>query len=168
MTADIILRPWKKEDAAALTAIANNKKVWLNVRDRFPHPYTIHNALDWIKHNAQQHPTQHFAIIATGKIAGSIGVFLKDDVYKKTLEVGYFIGEQYWGKGVATKAVELMLGYIPSHFEVVKIYAEVFEHNKASMRVLEKNGFTLESKRIKSIYKNNLLLNDQVWVKFLP
>ncbi len=167
MNSKIQIRPWKKEDAQQLASIANNKKIWQNVRDHFPHPYTNKNALDWIAHTQQQKPILNMAITVDGEIAGSIGILLKEDVYRKSLEIGYFVGEDYWGKGIATVAVSLLLDYITKHFDVVRIYAEVFEHNRASMKILEKNGFHLEGIREKSVIKNNVLMNDQVWVKFL-
>lgn len=164
---EVVLRPWRKEDAAALASIANNKKIWLNVRDRFPHPYTLYDALQWMAHALDQKPVQNFAVIYNGEIAGSAGVLVKDDVYKKSIEVGYFIGELYWGKGIATKAVHLLLEYIEKQFDVVRIYAEVFEHNKASMRVLEKSGFKREGIRKKAVIKNGVIMDDHVWVKLL-
>ncbi len=164
---NIYLRAWKKEDAAALTAIANNKKIWITLRDRFPHPYTIKDAVEWIAHVSTQKPIQSFAIICNDQLAGSAGVLMKDDVYRKTIEIGYFIGEPFWGKGIATKAVALIVDYIKAQFNVVRIYAEVFDHNKASMKVLEKNGFQLEGIRKKSVIKNNVIMDDHVWVKFV-
>ena len=166
MTEEIVLRPWRNEDAAALTAIANNKKIWLNVRDRFPHPYKLPDALDWIRHALEQKPTENMAIIYNGKLAGSVGVIVQEDVYRKSIEIGYFIGEPFWGMGVATKAVSIWLDYVKNHFDVVRIFATVFENNEASKKVLQKNGFHLESKRQKSVVKNNVVMDDEVWVKF--
>jgi RimJ/RimL family protein N-acetyltransferase len=163
----IQIRCWKKEDAAALTSLANNKKIWLNVRDGFPHPYTLDDALQWIAFTSDQKPLQNFAIIYGGNVAGSVGVLLRDDVYRKTIEIGYFIGERFWGRGIATEAVALLIEYIKNQFDVVRIYAEVFEHNKASMRVLEKSGFYLEGIRKKAVIKNNVIMDDYVWVKLL-
>jgi ribosomal-protein-alanine N-acetyltransferase len=166
MRHSIQIRAWRKEDSGALTAIANNKRIWINVRDRFPHPYTVKNALEWIGHVSEQKPLQNFAIVYNGQVAGSVGVTIRDDVYRKSIEVGYFIGEPFWGKGVASEAVRLVLEYIRQTFDVIRVYAEVFEHNIASMKVLEKNGFQLEGTRKKSVIKENVLMNDQVWVKF--
>jgi ribosomal-protein-alanine N-acetyltransferase len=164
---EVQIRPWKPEDAAPLAAICNNKKIWLNVRDTFPHPYTIANAVEWIAFTLNQQPITNMAIICNGSIAGSIGVMLKEDVYRKSIEIGYFLGEQYWGKGIATTAVGLLLEYIKSNFDVIRIYAEVFGHNAASMKVLEKNGFHLEGIREKAVIKNKVIMDDFVWVKFL-
>ncbi|WP_207491418.1 GNAT family N-acetyltransferase [Aridibaculum aurantiacum] len=167
MENDVLLRQWRKEDCNALAAIANNKKIWLNVRDRFPHPYTIKDALEWIDHTNQQQPLQNLAIIYKSQLAGSIGVTVRDDVYRKSIEIGYFIGEPFWGKGIATIAVAQMLQYIKQRFDVVRVYAEVFETNHASMKVLEKNGFKHEGIRKKAVIKNNVLMDDHVWVKFI-
>jgi [ribosomal protein S5]-alanine N-acetyltransferase len=164
---DIVLRRWKKEDAQQLAAIANNRNVWLNVRDRFPHPYTVMDAIQWIQLQSTEEPALNFCIEYQEKVAGSIGVLLKDDVYRKTIEIGYFIGEPYWGKGIATKAVGSMLGYIEQQFDVVRIFAEVFEHNKASMNILRKNGFHLESIRQKAVIKDGVIMDDYVWVKLV-
>ena len=161
------IRPWKPEDAGALAAICNNRKIWLNVRDRFPHPYTVGNAVEWIQFTKSQKPVQNMAIIWNGKIAGSIGVMPKDDVYRKSIEIGYFVAEEFWGNGIASRAVSLLLGYIKRNFDVVRIYAEVFNYNAASMRVLEKNGFHLEGIRERAVVKNNVILDDHVWVKFI-
>jgi len=161
------IRPWKPEDAGALASICNNKKIWLNVRDRFPHPYTVGNAVEWIQFAKSQKPVQNMAIIWNGKIAGSIGVMPKDDVYRKSIEIGYFVAEEFWGNGIASRAVSLLLAYIKRNFDVVRIYAEVFNYNTASMRVLEKNGFHLEGIRERAVVKNNVILDDHVWVKFI-
>jgi ribosomal-protein-alanine N-acetyltransferase len=163
----ISIRLWKPEDAAPLAAICNNKKIWLNVRDTFPHPYTVTNAVEWISFTLNQQPIRNMAIVYKGNIAGSIGVMVKEDVYRKSIEIGYFLGEQYWGKGIATTAVGLLLEYIKSNFDVIRIYAEVFGHNASSMKVLEKNGFHLEGIRKKAVIKNNEIMDDYVWVKFL-
>jgi [ribosomal protein S5]-alanine N-acetyltransferase len=164
---DIILRSWKKEDAQQLAAIGNNRNVWLNLRDRFPHPYTVMDAMQWIQLHTDEQPVQHFCISYDEKVAGSIGVVLKDDVYRESIEIGYFIGEPFWGKGIATKAVAKMLEYIEHNFAVSRIYAEVFEHNKPSMNVLRKNGFYLEGIRKKAVIKDGVVMDDYVWVKLI-
>lgn len=163
----VFLRPWKPEDAGALASICNNKKIWLNVRDRFPHPYTVKDAVEWIAFTSSQKPVQNFAILYKDHVAGSIGITLKEDIYRKTIEIGYFIGEAFWGKGIATQAVAHLLNYIGHHFDVVRVSAEVFEHNNASMKVLEKNGFHLECIRKKAVVKNNQVMDDYVWVKIM-
>ena len=163
----VILREWKRSDADSLAAIANNKKIWDNVRDLLPYPYTKKDAKDWLELVKKQKTVTTFCIEVDGKLAGSIGVTLKDDVYKKTAEIGYFIAEEYWGKGAATEAIKQMVSYVQKEFDIVRIYAEVFEFNRASMKALEKNGFYLESIRKKAAFKNNMIVDDYVWVKLL-
>jgi [ribosomal protein S5]-alanine N-acetyltransferase len=167
LMSNIVLRPWRKEDAQQLASIGNNRKIWLNVRDRFPHPYTVMDAMQWIQIQSERKPVEHFCIEYQGKVAGSIGVLPKDDVYRKTTEIGYFVGETFWGKGIATKAVASMVEYIEKQFDVVRIFAEVFEHNKASMSVLRKNGFYLESIRKRSVIKDGVIMDDHVWVRLI-
>ncbi len=163
----IVLRPWQKEDAQALAAIANNRKVWDNVRDFFPTPYTVLDAEQWLDSIRKTRPFLNFAILYQGRIAGNIGIVPKEDVYRMSVEIGYFIGEEFWGKGIATEATRLLVEYIEQEFNVVRIYAEVFETNKASMRVLQKCGFYLEGIRRKAVIKNGEIMDDYVWVKLL-
>lgn len=164
---DVILRPWKREDAQQLASIANNRNIWINVRDRFPHPYTVMDAMQWIEQQKKEAITHNFCIEHINKVAGGIGIIPKDDVYRKTVEIGYFVGEAFWGKGIATKAVQVLVEHIERTFDVVRIFAEVFEHNKASMTVLRKNGFYLEGIRRKSVIKDGVIMDDYVWVKLI-
>jgi len=167
MKPEVFLRPWKKSDAPKLAQLANNKNIWNNVRDSLPQPYTFKNAEEWIFYCNRQKPLLNFAVIYNTQIVGSIGCILKTDVYRKSMEIGYFIGEEYWNFGIATKAVHILLDYIHKEFRTVRVTAEVFAHNKASMRVLYNNGFYLESIRRKSVVKNNEIMDDYVWVKLL-
>lgn len=164
---NIFLRRWQREDAQHLAAIANNRNVWNNVRDRLPSPYTVIDALKWIAHCKGEPTPVNFAVVCNNRVVGSIGCVPKEDVYRKTIEVGYFIGEPYWGKGIATEAMRQLTQYIQQNFLVVRMYAEVFAHNKASMKVLQKNGFYLESIRRKAAIKNNVIIDDYVWVKLM-
>ncbi len=161
----IILRPWQKEDAQQLAAIANNRNIWNNVRDSFPSPYTVMDALQWINKESTTQPLTNFAVVYEGKLAGSMGIILEKDVYSNCVEIGYFIGEIFWGKGIATMAISRLCSYIDKQFEPTRIMARVFEHNKASMKVLEKNGFHLEGVQQKAAVKNNMVLDVHVWVK---
>lgn len=161
------LRPWQKQDAQALAAIANNRNIWNNVRDQLPNPYSVMDALQWMNHIKDQQPIQNFAIIYQGMVVGNIGCKLQEDVYRKSIEIGYFVGEEFWGKGIATAAIELFVNYLIQNFQPIRIYAEVFEFNKASMKALQKNGFFLESVRRKAAIKNNEIVDDFVWVKLI-
>lgn len=165
MTAHI--RPWKQTDFQNLVQFANNTNIWNNLRDYFPHPYTDNDARWWLTQVIDEHPSINFAIDVNGIAAGGIGVILNSDVYKKSAEVGYWLGQPFWGRGIATEAVKQITHYTFSTFDVVRIYAQVFETNKASMKVLEKNGYQLESIRKKAVYKNDVLMDDYVWVKLI-
>jgi RimJ/RimL family protein N-acetyltransferase len=164
----VILREWQKGDIETLVLLANNKKIADKMRDIFPSPYTRKDAEEWISLNLDRKPATNFAVKVNEKLAGGCGIKIKDDVYKCSGEIGYWIGEPFWGKGIATIAISLLMDKIISEFPFfVRIYAEIFENNKASMRVLEKNGFHLESIRIRSVIKNNIIMNDHVWVKII-
>ena len=165
---NIHLRKWKKDYSESLVHLANNKKISDNLRDAFPHPYTLKDAVDWIALNEKNILTTNFAIEVGGQLAGGCGLSIKEDVYHCSAEIGYWVGEPFWGKGVATEAIKQLLKKIQTDFPaVIRIYAEIFEHNKASMRVLEKNGFHLESIRQKAVIKNNILMDDHVWVELV-
>ncbi|MEH0156165.1 GNAT family N-acetyltransferase [Limibacter armeniacum] len=159
-----VLREWRNEDIPALLKYANNPKIFNNVRDRFPHPYTLDDAEVWIKLANLADPLENFAIVVDGEAIGSIGIMKMTDVYRLNLEIGYFIGEPYWGKGIVTQAVKAMVDYAFETFEVVRIFAGVFEHNKASMRVLEKVGFQLEAIHRKAVIKNGKLMDEYLYV----
>lgn len=160
---DIIIRSWQKGDEEDLAHQANNKKIFDNVRDLFPHPYTIEEAKKWILFNSKLRPSQNKAIVVDGRVAGSIGMMRMEDIYRKNAEVGYFLGEAYWGKGIMTIALRQFVDYIFHTFDIIRISAPVIEHNRASQRVLEKVGFRKEAYHIKSIFKNGEYLNELVY-----
>ena len=165
---NIKLRPWQKKDLEPLQQLADNVHIYNYVRDRFPHPYTLKDAEEWLALNTGVNPTTNFVIEADGLFAGSIALVTKEDIYRNNIEIGYWIAEPFWNMGIATKAIELICLFIKQHYKQVnRIYASVFESNKASMRVLEKNGFALESIHKNGIIKNNVLLDETIWVKFI-
>ena len=161
----IHLRPWTLEDAETLTLLYNNIKIWNNLRDYIPHPYTMEDATKFINNQAEILPTQNFAIMAEEQVVGGIGILLNSDVYRMNVELSYWIGEPFWGKGISTEAVRQMTIYIFENFAINRIVAEVFEYNKPSMRVLEKNGYHLETVTRKGIIKNDYLYDNYIWVK---
>ncbi len=165
---NIQLREWKKKDILPLTLLANNKLVSDSLRDRFPFPYTSKDAEIWIRLNKKIEPARNFAIQVDHLLAGGCSVMLKDDIYRCSAEIGYWLGQPFWGKGIATEAVRLLLKKIDAQYpSIVRLYAEVFEFNEGSMRVLQKNGFHLESIRKRAVIKNNRILDDHVWVKLI-
>lgn len=162
------LRPLRYKDANRLAQLANNKKISMNLRDGFPHPYTLADAKKFIEICKSHSPAQVFAIEYNGEYTGNIGLHPGEDVYRRSAEIGYFLGESYWGKGIMTKAVKQMVEYGFSNLNIVRIYTGVFEYNKASQRVLEKCGFKKEAVFEKAIFKNNQLWNEVRYVILKP
>lgn len=156
----IILREFHPADNTAIAELCNNKKIWNNLRDFIPHPYKTEDADYFIEFCRSEMPQHTFLIEYNGCVAGSIGLVQQEDIYKHSAELGYWIGEPYWGKGIATKAVKLIVGYGFGELGLTRIFSSVFDHNKASQKVLEKNGFTLECISRKSVIKNNILLDE--------
>lgn len=157
---NIVLRSYLKTDAPDLVSIANNKNIWLNLRDGFPHPYNIKDADQFIKRVNSENDQHVFGIFDKGVLKGSVGLFVQQDVYRFSAELGYYIGEAHWGQGLATKAIRAIIKYGFKELELNRIYAGVFENNKTSFRVLEKNGFVLEGIKKQGVYKNNQILDE--------
>lgn len=160
----VSLRPFCQEDAPRLAELANNEKIAVNLRDGFPHPYTPEDAEKFIE-MALSKPDQIFAIEYQGEYVGNIGVHLKSDVYRLGAEIGYFLGEPYWGKGIMTKAVNLVCDYAFRELGIVRIDTGVFDFNPASMRVLEKCGFVREAVFRKSVIKRGKICNEVRYAK---
>ena len=161
---DFTLRPWRESDAPALAKYADNPEISRNLRDLFPNPYTLEDAECFIRVNMAQEETQLCrAVVINGEAAGCIGVFPGNDVYRKTGELGYWLGEPFWGNGIVTDAVRQICREAFGRFDLVRIHAEVYARNTASRRVLEKNGFQLEGIRRKAVYKDGVLIDDCVY-----
>ena len=152
---DLLLRHLKPEDAAILAELANNEKISRNLRNAFPHPYTLDHAGDFIKKYSEHTSIFVFAIEFKGNYTGNISLSVGSDVYCKSAEIGYFIGEKYWNKGIATRAVKLICRFGFENLDINRIYTGIYEYNPASMRVLEKCGFIQEGVFNKSVFKNN-------------
>ncbi len=150
------LRPFHPGDIPALARYANNRRIWLNVRDLFPHPYTEENARWFIEDYLPNSTDEEvFAIATEDEAIGAIGIKFKTDVYRFNAEIGFWLGEPFWGKGIATQAVGRIVDYIYRHYpSIVRIYAEVFDHNPASARVLLKNDFKQEATLSRAIIKD--------------
>jgi RimJ/RimL family protein N-acetyltransferase len=140
------LRPWERGDAPSLARHANNRSVWINLGDRFPHPYTRADADRWIEAATAQDPTLHFAIVVDGEAAGGVGLELLQDISKRSAVVGFWLGEAHWGRGITTAALKAVTEYAFASFDLCRLHAYVFEHNAASARVLEKAGYVSEAR----------------------
>jgi RimJ/RimL family protein N-acetyltransferase len=153
------IRSWRATDAHALARHANSRAVWRNLRDRFPHPYTLADAEAWIVRARAARPETHFAIAVAGEAVGGIGLELQIDVARRSAEIGYWIGEAYWGRGIATEAVRALTEHAFAAFDLCRIYAFVFEWNPASARVLEKAGYVREAHLRKAVTKDGCTID---------
>lgn len=162
-TENILLRPYTISDARALVLLANNRKISKNLRDGFPYPYILKDAENFINRCLEKETQSIFAIVYNGALAGSIGLHPQEDVYKRTAELGYFVGEEFWNKGIATKSVALIIEFGFESLHLTRIFAGIFEHNKASMKILEKNNFALECIKRKAVFKNNQILDEHYY-----
>ncbi len=159
-----VIRPWKKGDDDSIVKYANNLEVAKNLKDRFPHPYTIDDAINWIEiATAEALLDLNWAIVIEGEAAGGIGLDPGTDIYRYSAEIGYWLGEKYWGKGIMTKAVSLITDYGLSELGLHRIFTSVYQWNPGSMRVLEKNGYTLEGVQRKSVYKNGQIIDSSMY-----
>jgi RimJ/RimL family protein N-acetyltransferase len=159
------IRSWRSEDAEAIVRHANNSKVWRNVRDRFPHPYTLPHAHAFIRRAKTVQPERVFAIVAGDEVAGGIGLELKEDVYAGTAEIGFWLGEAFWGRGIVTEAVRAVTEHGFSELGLRRIYATVFEWNPASARVLEKCGYALEGRMRKNVLKDGRVIDELLYAR---
>lgn len=150
------LRPWRQADVEAVTAAADNPNIAANLRNAFPSPYTLADAEQYVSGCIAQGEERQLtrAIIIEGRAAGSIGVFVRDDVYEKSAELGYWLAEEHWGRGVMTEAVRQACREAFGRFDILRIFAEPFADNLGSRRVLEKAGFTCEGTMRNAVYKN--------------
>lgn len=162
------LRPWRIEDAASLAKHANNINVSSNLRDAFPYPYTLDNAVSWIESMLRQDQPLVSAVEIGGEAVGGVGVIPLNDVYRKTAEIGYWLSEQHWNKGVMSEVIPALTGFIFSQSDIIRVQARIFESNPASMRVLEKSSFRLEAVHKKAVIKHDRIMDEYMWVIFRP
>lgn len=160
MKTKYILRKWTLSDRESVAENANNIHIWNNLRDYFPNPYTVEDGEAFIRMvTAKPKPTTDFAIVIDGNAVGGIGIVLQSDVERISAEIGYWLGENYWNKGIMTEVVKEMAMYVFTHFPISKLYAPVFDFNIASQRVLEKAGFEKEAILKQAAIKNNQVID---------
>ena len=153
------IRKWKLSDAADLARAVSNKNVQDNLRDGLPYPYTERDGAEYIEAmlSADENKIFAFAVTVDDRAIGSVSVFRGENIHRRTAELGYYIAEEYWGKGVMTDAVKQICEYVFNNSDIIRIYAEPFADNKASCRVLEKAGFQFEG-----ILKSNAIKNEKI------
>ena len=161
------IRRWELTDAGALATALSNKKIQNNLRDGLPYPYTEQDGKKFISTvlAANENDTFAFAITVNEKVIGSIGALRQTNIHNKTAELGYYIAEEYWGKGIMTEAVKQLCDYMFSHTDIIRIYAEPFAYNIGSCRVLEKAGFQYEGTLRSNALKNGRVLDMKMYSK---
>jgi RimJ/RimL family protein N-acetyltransferase len=152
-----IVRDWAAEDLPSLVRHANNWNIWINLRDRFPHPYTEADGRGFLAHMATRDTQTVWAIEVDGEAAGGIGLVLMSDVERVSAEIGYWLGETYWGRGIVTDALRAVTADAFRRFELTRIFALPFADNHSSIRVLEKARYTLEGRLPQSAIKNGII-----------
>lgn len=159
------VRSWRPGDAASLVAHANNRKIWLSLRDRFPHPYTARDARAFLTAVVGERPETNFAIDVDGFAVGGIAFRIQTDVERIGAELGYWLGEKFWGRGIATAAVRAVTEHALTAHGLHRIFALPFADNRASARVLEKAGFTLEGVLRSSAIKDGRVLDQLLYAR---
>lgn len=157
------IRYWQAGDELALAKHANNHHIWINLRNSFPYPYTLQDAQNWILLANATQPITNFAIEVKGEAAGGIGLVLQPDVYCKSAEIGYWLSERYWNQGIITEALQVITAFSFQAFNLERIYASVFDWNGPSVRVLEKAGYIFEGRLLKSVYKDDKLIDSLLY-----
>lgn len=157
------LRPFRESDKENLVKYANNINIAANLTDKFPHPYTQEHAQHFIQNALKHSPANVLAITIDDEVIGGIGIHPQDDIQRKNAELGYWLAEQYWGKGIISSAIPLMVEYGFKNFDIDRIFARPFGTNIASQKVLEKSGFKLEARFEKTLLKNGVQLDELVY-----
>jgi [ribosomal protein S5]-alanine N-acetyltransferase len=160
------IRNWRLDDAESLAKHANNRKVWITLRDRFPHPYTIDDAKDFLKRATLEDGRERFYCIEIdGSAAGGIGLIPGEDVYRLTAEFGYWLGEEFWGQGIMSEVVPAFANYCFEKFSLNRMFASAYANNPASARVLEKSGFVFEGRLRKNVIKDGQILDSLLYAR---
>ena len=160
------VRSWERTDVDSLTLHANNRNIWINLRDRFPHPYTKSDARTFIREARLQEPETAFAIAVNGSAVGGIGFVVNPDVERVSAEIGYWLSEAFWGRGITTEALVAVTTHAASAHGLTRVYALPFAWNAASCRVLEKAGYVLEGRLRRSAIKDGRI-TDQLQYAFI-
>lgn len=165
---DCCVRPFVTADAAALVRHANNRAVWLTLRDRFPHPYGAADADAFLRVATAQRPPSDLAIATADEVIGGIGLQRQTDVHRLTAEIGYWLGEPFWGRGIATRAVRAVTEWAFAVTPLERLYACVFATNPASARVLEKAGYLFEGRLRRAVVKDGRVLDQLLYAALRP
>lgn len=161
-----LVRSWRKTDKADLLRYADNIRVARNLRDAFPYPYTASDADYWLDYVRARDPQTNFAIEVDGQAVGGIGFTLLQDVYRRSAEIGYWLGEPYWGRGIVADALKVVTDFAFANHDIIRIHAGVFGWNDPSMRVLEKAGYVKEAVLRNAVFKGGQFTDEVIYVRF--
>ena len=154
-----LVRSFRDDDDASIARYANNRKVWINLRDAFPHPYNLNDAMAFIKMVKTMDPQTIFAICVDNSAIGAIGFHIGKDVERISAEIGYWIAEPFWGRGITTQVLRAVTLYAMETYNLSRVFALPFEWNPASCRVLEKAGYQLEGRLRKNAIKDGKIID---------
>lgn len=157
------VRSYRESDAPSLALHADNRRVWINLRDRFPHPYTLDDAQAFIRTSLTHRPETTFAISVDDAAVGGIGFTLHDDVERVAAEIGYWLGEPYWGRGIMTAAVTAVTAHAIRTHRLTRVFAVPYEWNPPSFRVLEKAGYVREGRMRCSAIKDGQVIDQLLY-----
>ena len=158
------LRKFSESDLKSLIEYANNYNIAKFLTNQFPHPYGEEDGKNFLVKAIDSEGI--FAIDVDGQAVGSIGLFLQSDIHEKNVELGYWLAEPFWGKGIMTLAIQELVAYGFETFDIIRIYARPFSTNLASQRVLEKAGFVCEARLKKALFKNGNYMDEFIYAKF--
>ena len=157
------IRSYRWGDEESLVLHGNNYKIWRNLRNLFPYPYTKDMAKYWLEIVTAEDPETNFAIAIDDQVVGAIGLKLEGDIFYRTAEIGYWLGEEFWGRGIMPEAVRALTEWGFTKFDLARIYAGVFEYNQSSMRVLEKAGYHFEARLRKHVTKEGKTFDEMIY-----
>lgn len=157
------VRSWRRGDEPSLVRHANNRNIWINLRDRFPHPYTSDDAARWMAWVLVERPETNFAIAVGEEVVGGVGYEIQPDVHRLSAEIGFWLGEAYWGRGIMTEALRAVTEQAFRTHGLARLYANVFQWNPASMRVLEKAGYAREALLRRSAVKDGQVIDQLLY-----
>lgn len=156
------LRPWRMDDLPSLVKYAANFDIAKNMMDSFPHPYSEQSGINFIE-MTQRTKNLILCIEINGEAVGSAGIHLRSDIYKKNAELGYWLAEPFWGKGIISRVVPEMVDKAFTQFDIERLFGVVFGRNTASQRVMEKCGFVHEATLKKTIFKNDQFEDEVIY-----
>jgi [ribosomal protein S5]-alanine N-acetyltransferase len=163
-----VVRSFRPGDETTLARNANDRRIWRNLKDTFPHPYTVDHAREWVRFNLAENPTHHFAIAVDDEVVGGIGLEFKPDIWRYSAELGYWLAPSYWGRGIMSSVLKAVVDHSFATFNLNRLWAGAFDWNPASVRVLEKAGFVFEARLNKSAFKDGEFVDELIYAIVRP